>query len=250
MISGYINKHKLYLNDGFTSISTTTIYRAIHYGLLKVRKKDTRRMLKFKKKEKNKYNRPISDSKKENSITLRPEHINTRDEFGHWEIDTFIGARLGKNSCLLTFTERTTRYELIFKINSKTAGEVTNVFIKLKKLLKKDFNKIFKSFTSDNGSEFSNYIDIIKYIKVMIYFAHPYSSWERGTNEKNNGLIRYFIKKGININQYSSIEINKITNWINNYPRKLLDYSTSNEEFKNFTANITNVNKLFELINY
>lgn len=249
IIAGYINKHELYLENGFTSISTTTIYRAIHYGLLKVRKKDTRRMLKFKKKDSTKYAKPISSSKKDHIISLRPEAINCRDEFGHWEIDTVIGSKSGKNSCLFTLTERTTRFELIFKLNSKTADEVSKTLISLKSILKSDFNKIFKSFTSDNGSEFSNYKDIIKYINVMIYFAHPYSSWERGTNEKNNGLIRYFIKKGKNINQYSQADINDITNWINNYPRKLFNYSTSRYEFNKYVSNIPNINKLFKLIN-
>lgn len=249
VIAGYINKHELYLQDGFTSISTTTIYRAIHYGLLKIRKKDTRRMLKFEKKNIVKYNKPISASKKENSIVLRPLTVESREEFGHWEIDTVIGSKTGKNSCLLTLTERTTRFELIFKLNSKTADEVAKSLRNLKNTLKSDFDKIFKSFTADNGSEFSSYPDIIKYIKVMIYFAHPYSSWERGSNEKNNGLIRYFIKKGVNINKFSSKEINDITIWMNNYPRKLFNYSTSREEFNKYVSDVANINKLFKLIN-
>ena len=249
VIAGYIEKHQLYQTDGFTSISTTTIYRAIHYGLLKVRKKDTRRMLKFEHKSTAKYSKPISSSKREHSIELRPKSIDTREEFGHYEIDTVIGSSKGNNACLLTITERKTRFELIFKLDSKTSDNVTKVFMNLKDTLGSNFNKVFKSFTSDNGTEFSNYKEIIKYINSMIYFCHPYSSYERGTNEKNNGMIRYFIKKGEKIDKYSQIQINGIADWINNYPRKLLDYSTSKEEFMNHVKDIPKINKLFKLIN-
>jgi len=246
-IAGYINKHELYLEDGFTSISTTTIYRAIHYGLLKVRKKNTRRMLKFEKHTTN-YSRTVSSSKREHRIELRPQTISTRAEFGHWEIDTVVGSNKGKQACLLVITERKTRFELIFRLNSKSAEEVTKTFINLKNILKSDFNKIFKSFTADNGSEFSSYKEIISYINSMIYFCHPYSSYERGSNEKNNGLIRYFIKKGQDITKYTQKQINDIANWMNDYPRKLLNYSTSKEEFMEFVKALPKTNKLLKLI--
>lgn len=248
-IAGYINKKELYLEDEFTSISTTSIYRAIHYGILKVKKKDTRRMLKFEKKNSEKYDKPNSSSKRENSIELRPESINTREEFGHYEIDTVVGSSKGNKACLLTITERKTRFELIFRLNSKTSEEITKAFINLKNLLKNDFDKVFKSFTADNGTEFSNYKEIIKYVKSMIYFAHPYSSYERASNEKNNGMIRYFIKKGEDISKYSEIQINDIANWMNDYPRKLFDYSTSKEEFISNVIDIPKINKLFKFIN-
>jgi len=248
-IAGYMDKHELYLEDGFTSISTTTIYRAIHYGIIKVKKEDTRRMVKFEKKSSKRYSKPISDSKRENSIELRPENINNREEFGHWEVDTVIGKRSGKKPCLLTITERKTRFELIFKLNSKTAEEVTKTFKILKDTLGKNFSRVFKSFTADNGTEFSNYKEIINYIEVIIYFCHPYASCEKGSNEKNNGLIRYFIKKREDIDNYSVTDINNISNWMNNYPRKILNYSTSKEEFNDYVKDIANIRKLFNLIN-
>ena len=87
VISGYIESHKLYLQEGFTSISTISIYRAIHYGIIKVKKEDTRRMTKFEKSDKYSKKNELADNKKDYSIELRPEDINNRQSFGNWELD-------------------------------------------------------------------------------------------------------------------------------------------------------------------
>ena len=90
--------------------------------------------------------------------------------------------------------------------------------------------ELFKSITSDNGLEFSSLIEATKSM-AEVYFAHPYSSWERGTNENHNGIIRRFIPKGIKISTIAESTIKKINIWMNNYPRKLLGYKTSFEMF-------------------
>lgn len=233
VISGYIESHKLYLKDGFTSISTTTIYRAIHYHLLKATKKDTRRMTKFNK-EKDCYQpeKQVSESKKDNSIDLRPDKINNRERFGDWELDTVVSTSKGQHQCLLTLTDRKIRFEIIARLEGKTKDEVINKIKKIKSIIKSNLNDIIKSISTDNGSEFSAWKEIQEILNTTVYFCHPNASYEKGTNEKHNGIIRYFIPKGNLIENYSNKDINDIANWMNNYPRKIFGYKTPIEMLK------------------
>ena len=232
VIAGYIKSHGLYKNNGFALISTSTIYRAIHYNLLKVRKEDTRRMTKFEKSGKYSSKSELPTSKLEYSIELRPKDINDRKVFGHCELDTVIGKREGSHECLMTLTERKTRFEIIFKLTAKTKQEVISKFKKIKEYLENDIKEAIKSITTDNGSEFSGFLEIIKITNSKLYFCHPYASFEKGTNEKHNGMIRYFIPKGNLMEDYSNNDINNICFWMNNYPRKILDYKTPLEVLK------------------
>ena len=186
------------------------------------------------------------------SIENRPDEINNRSTFGHFELDTVIGSNRGKHECLLTITERKTKFEIIFKIASKNSKNVTNKINQLKRFMSVYYNQIFKSFSTDNGSEFSDFLGIIKNSSTKIYFCHPYCSGEKGTNEKHNSMIRYFIPKKSLIENYSYKQINDIANWMNNYPRKSLNYKTpleaTLEEFNN--KNIINkIYKLQEVVN-
>ncbi len=113
--------------------------------------------------------------------------------------------------------------------------------------MKINFNKIFKSITTDNGSEFSNFLEIIKNTKTKIYFCHPYCSGEKGTNEKHNSIIRYFIPKGNLIEKYTYKEINEIASWMNNYPRKILDYKTPLEALLEEFNDKNIINKIYKL---
>ena len=120
-IVGFMNKEKKYLEDGFTSISTPTIYNAIKYGIIKVKITDMRRMSKFIKNTKDVQKKEVPENKREHSIEKRPENINNRTDFGHFELDTVIGSNKGIHSCLLTMTERKTRFEIVLRIDSKTS---------------------------------------------------------------------------------------------------------------------------------
>lgn len=250
VISGYIESHELYLQDGFTSISTTTIYRAIHYHLLKSTKDDTRRMNKFNK-EKDCYQseKKVSESKKGNSIDLRPDVINNRERFGDWELDTVVSTSKGKHQCLMTLTDRKIRFEIIVRLEGKTKDEVINKIRKIKSIIKDNLNDIIKSISTDNGSEFSAWKEIQEILNTTVYFCHPYASYEKGTNEKHNGIIRYFIPKGELIENYSNKDIENIANWMNNYPRKIFGYKTPIEMLKeeindnNLFNNIINIQK-------
>lgn len=251
-IVGYMKTHKYFERDGFEKISTPTIYNAIRYGIINVKLEDTRRM-KYKSEYKYKNKVDLPESKSLYSINNRPEEIDKRLYFGHFELDTVIGTKKGKHECLMTLTERKTRFEMIFKLKGKTSDEVVNKFNKMKVFMKSHYDKIFKSITTDNGTEFSDFLNIVKDTKTKIYFCHPYCSGEKGTNEKHNSIIRYFIPKGTLIENYSYKEINKITEWMNNYPRKILNYKTPlealQEEF-NDKSILNKIYKLQEKINY
>lgn len=246
VIVGYMKTHNMFNYSGFTSITTPTIYNAIRYHIINVKLEDTRRM-KYTKEYDYKDKNDLPASKAEYSINNRPDEINKRLYFGHFELDTVIGTRRGKHECLMTLTERKTRFEIIFKLKGKTAEEVVNKFNQIKEFLKANYNKIFKSITTDNGTEFSDFLSIIKDTKTKIYFCHPYCSGEKGTNEKHNSMIRYFIPKGTLIENYSVNDINKIADWMNNYPRKILDYKTPLEALLEEFEDKNVINKIYKL---
>lgn len=245
VIVGYMKTHNYFESDGFESISTPTIYNAIRYHIIDVKLEDTRRM---KYKQEYKYHKnDLPKSKTEYSINNRPEEIEKRLYFGHFELDTVIGTNKGKHECLMTLTERKTRFEIIFKLKGKTSKEVVNKFNKTKEFMKSNYDKIFKSITTDNDSEFSDFLNIIKDTKTKIYFCHPYCSGEKGTNERHNGIIRYFISKGSLIENYSYKDINKIAELRNNYPRKILNYKTPLEALQEEFNNKSVLNKIYKL---
>ena len=154
------------------------------------------------------------------SIEQRPEAINLRLENGHYEIDTVLLTR-AKNYCLLVLTDRKSRHQIIRLIPNKSA-EVVNQALKL--ILKQ--HKIL-SITADNGTEFNRLFDVFS--EEHIYYAHPYASWERGTNENHNRLIRRWLPKGTK--KMTPKEVAFIEKWINNYPKKYLDYKSPREDF-------------------
>lgn len=181
---------------------------------------------------KNKEKRVSSKVPAEKSIYYRSKAANERTEYGHWEGDLLIGKRK-KGAVLLTLTERMTREEIIIKINSKHSESVSKAFNKLERKLGARFYKKFKTITFDNGSEFRNYRLIEKSClrkkkRFEMYYAHPYCSGERGSNENNNRMIRRWIPKGTIIDELSEEFIKYIENWLNNYPRHMFDYKSSN----------------------
>ena len=135
------------------------------------------------------------------------------------------------DSALLTMTERKTRDELIFKIPEKSSSAVNQTLANLKSLYGKRLNEVIRSITADNGSEFSELSSIAQDWNIEVYYAHPCSSWERGTNERHNGLLRRFIPKGKAINDLQSGTIERIQSWVNRLPRKILGYKTPEQCF-------------------
>ena len=188
---------------------------------------------KKKKQSKNPKKRISNKIPPEKSIEFRPEKANNRAEYGHWEGDSVVGKRKGRGPVLLTLTERMTREEIIIKVKSKTKESMIKAFNKLERKYGKRFYTKFKTITFDNGSEFNDYKGlekscIRKKIRTRVYYAHPYCSGERGSNENNNRLIRRWIPKGTNISEISDEFIKKIEDWINNYPRAIFGYKSTN----------------------
>jgi len=207
-------------------VCTKTLYNYVDAGLLDISNID----LPLKLRRSTKPERVRKNKKRlGRSISERPESINDRSEFGHWEIDTVIGRKTKDDEALLTLTERLTRKEIIRKIPGKNARAVMQALNTLITEAGPHFPTVFKSITSDNGSEFSELSKLEP--QTTIYFTHPYTSSERGTNERHNGLIRRFIPKGKRISDYSIEFVAKIQTWCNSLPRKILAYLSPDEAF-------------------
>lgn len=193
-------------------------------------------------KERNKDKKIYEKVPPEKSIDYRPEKANTREEYGHWEGDLVIGKRK-KGAALFTLTERKTREEIIMKLPSKEAKEVAKALDVLEKIYKKEFSNKFKTITFDNRGEFRNWKSLEKSYdkrktkaRTQVYYAHPYCSGERGSNENGNRLIRRFIPKGTDITLITEEFIKQIENWINNYPRAMFKYKSTNQILEKLCA--------------
>lgn len=209
-----------------TQISKTTLYRYIKIGIFE--------HIKLEKRKKEYKKVKIKRASKGTSIEKRPIEIKNRNSFGHWEGDCVCGST---KTALFVMTERLTRQELIFKIKRQNQKSVLNCIDSLEQHYKKDFTKIFKSVTFDNGSEFLDYKAIEQsqfgeYKRTKTYYCHPYCSCERGTNERLNREIRRLIPKGTDLSRYTDEQIKQVENWVNNYPREIFGYATSKELFK------------------
>lgn len=215
--------------DRFQIVCTKTLYNYIDLGLLEIKNADLPMKLRRNTKPKR-----VKEHKKKlgKSIAERPTAIDNREEFGHWEIDTVIGEKSNNDCVLLTIVERKTRNAIVRKIASKTADAVTEALNNIRNIYSKQFSQVFKTITGDNGSEFADLSTLEVETDTKIYFTHPYSSFEKGTNERHNGLIRRFIPKGKRMSDYSSDDIAFIEDWMNTLPRRILKYKTPEELFE------------------
>lgn len=207
------------------TVCTKTVYNYIDQGLLRVKNIDL--LLKPGRNTHRHHcrmNRRILGA----SIEQRPAIVDGRQEFGHWEIDTVVGKR-GTGEVLLTLDERMTRKRHIIKIAGRTKEAVGKALDRLKRAYGEMFHLVFKTVTSDNGSEFSGLAEALA--GVGVYFAHPYSSGERGTNEKQNSIVRRFIPKGVDIGEVPEYAVQKAEDFINGLPRKMFGYRTPAELF-------------------
>ncbi|GMM18078.1 IS30 family transposase [Lactobacillus amylovorus] len=190
-------------------VCTRTLYNYVDQGLLAIRNSD----LPEKLKRNTKIHRVHKNKKKlGRSIEERPKEIN--------------------DQVLLTLSERMSREFLILRIPDKTAASVMSAFQTLHKQYSEHWNEIFKTITTDNGSEFADLSNLEEVSNTLVYYAHPYTSCDKGTVERHNGLIRRFIPKGDYINNYSLQEIIDIETWCNSLLRKILAYHTPDEIFE------------------
>ena len=212
-------------------VCVRTLYNYITLGLLKTKDMDLLQKVNRKPKSKHsKVNKKILGM----SIDERPAEINDRKTFGHWEIDCVLLKR-EKGEVLLTLVERLSRQSIIRLMEGKTAACVSQAMAKLRTEYGWTFDSVFKSITADNGSEFAELTPTFSDSPTQVYFAHPYSSWERGSNERNNGMIRRFIPKGFDPAKVTKALVQKVEIWLNNYPWKILGYATSFDVFSEET---------------
>jgi hypothetical protein len=166
------------------------------------------------------------------TISERPKHIEERRQIGHWEGDTLIGKR--HKHAIVSLVERKSGYAILAKVENKTADLVSTAIIKrLKPIAKR-----VRTLTYDNGKEFSDHAAIDKALGSTAYFADPYSSWQRGSNENLNGLIRQYIPKSRPLSTVTDAELANIERLLNNRPRKRLGYKTPHEIFTNSLSRV------------
>ena len=221
-----------------TTVCVATLYSYIDKGVfLKLTNKD----LPVKKNKKRGYKKVRKQQARAaagDSIEKRPDEIDQREEFGHWEMDSVIGKKGVSKNTLLVLTERKTRDEIIFKLPDHTDEAVVAALDRLERRYGADmFKQIFKTITVDNGSEFADVNGLERSIleegekRTHLYYCHPYSSWERGTNEVTNKMVRRKVPKGTNFDDKTDEEIEEIENWINGYPRRIHGYRSAGELF-------------------
>lgn len=169
------------------------------------------------------------------SIESRPKEIGKREKFGHWEMDSVMGCK-GSKGTLLVLTERRTRMGIMILLEDHTAESVVKAINRLERRFGKLFYTLFKSITVDNGCEFQDFegIEIAnrrKGRRTIVFFCHPYSAYERGSNENMNRLIRRFFPKGTNFDEVTKEQVAKAERWINSYPRRLLGWKSAADLF-------------------
>ena len=219
-------------NPFSTDICTRTLYSYIYRGIfLNLEASNLRRAWKQKKR---KYERVRKAHRGDGKgIRHRPEEADSRSQKGHWEMDCIESGKGKGTACLLTILERKTRELIMIKLPSQTTQAVIKALDTLEQEMGIDrFRSKFLSITSDNGSEFQDWRSVERSclgegMRTSHYFCHPNSSWERGSNENVNGIIRWFIPKGSAIGIYTTKQIKRIEEWINNLPRRLLNGDSS-----------------------
>lgn len=203
------------------------------YAYLRKDKLDGGNLYKYLRHQLKHRKRPVSGKqntiKDRVSIDLRSDIINNKERFGDWEIDLIIGK--DQKGAIVTIVERTTAYFLMKKLPyGKNAKELANVVIDM--LM--PYKKFVHSITSDNGKEFAEHKKISEKLLAEFFFAHPYSSWERGLSEYTNKLVRQYIPKKSIFNQYNDNQIREIQYKINRRPRKKLNYESPKNIFYKF----------------
>ena len=170
------------------------------------------------------------------TIENRPKEVKDRETFGHWEMDSIIGKR-GSKAALVVLTERLTRYGFIFRVPDHTMESVVKVLDRLERRMGKDFRQVFRSITVDNGSEFQDCAGMERSLRrrtprTRIYYCHPYSASERGSNENMNRIVRRFFPKGSSFDEVTAAQVAQAEDWMNGYPRAILGWRSAGALFE------------------
>ena len=151
--------------------------------------------------------------------------MEQRERLGDWEVDTLVGK--GHRGALVSLVERKSRYTLLQPVTQRLANLVADATISLLQ----PFTDLVHTITGDNGKEFAEHVRIAETLKTNFYFAHPYSAWERGTNENTNGLVRQYFPKKIDFSKVARSETKVVVDRLNHRPRKCLDFKSPFEVF-------------------
>jgi IS30 family transposase len=225
------------------TICRQTLYKYIDKGYLWPL---TNKRLRFKGAKRRTYKHVVRAARaaKGTSIEKRPDYVNRREELGHWEMDSVEGKKNTKR-CLNVMTERVSRQEIGIVLPDQTCKCVVDMLDKLEVQLGTDrFRELCRSITVDNGHEFMDVDGMERsYLnpgekRTTVYYCHPRFPGERGSNEKQNQMIRWFFPKGTDFTHITNRAVNKVIDWINNYPRLLLGWHTSNELFSAFVGTV------------
>lgn len=217
---------------GQWTVSTTTLYRYIAHGFIPdVSNSDL--LLKSRKRKRSYRRVRAAHAPRGVTIERRPVDINDRSAFGHWEMDLVIGK--GRKQALLCLTERQTRFEIIRKLPNKTTASVVSALAGIAAVLPR---AALRSITVDNGSEFSDYASMLSHTGE-VYYCHPYTSCERGSNENANRIIRRYLPKGTSFIPVLQADCDQIADRMNSMHRKILGYSTAADLFAARLAELT-----------
>lgn len=229
-----------YIKENDIKFKIQPSYQLIYYWIekkkLNISEIDLVHKAKLEKKNKKAEKAEKLPRHKEKSIHNRPKEIDENKEFGHWELDCVEGSKDSKKT-YMTIIERLTKKYIVIEMKEHTSECVKKAIDCLEEKYGENFRKIFKSMTTDNGHEFLNYdnIEISKFDerarRTIVYYADPYSSWQKGMNENCNGILRRFIPKGTDLNKVSSEKLERILNKINGKPRKILGFISADKRF-------------------
>ena len=226
---GYAKRHGLFPDSEM--VSTRTLYNETWAGRFPI---GIMELPEAVKRRRSRTSKPRENRKKYGkSIDLRPQIASQRIEEGHWEGDTVAGKRAGKEAVVFSLLEKKTENYIAFLIPGKTSEAVMAAMERLKAEYGDRFAQVFKTITVDNGSEFADFARCESW-GTEVFFAHPYTSWERAQNERHNGLFRAFVPKGTSMQNYSAEYVLSAADELNARPRKKLGYATPEELFDLF----------------
>lgn len=219
---------------------TKTVYNLIDKGVLSVKNIDLPMKTRMRSR-KNKRSEPKGSNKIKlgRSIEERDPDVLLRKEFGHWEADLVLGKKAKNEPVIITLLERKSRHLLTKKVWGRSAEKISKATLEL---MQKHGLEHFKTLTTDNGSEFSTLATVEDQVNDLnVFFTHAYAAWEKGSNERHNGLLREFVPKGKSLKGLRHIDLNRYTDALNQRPRRILDYLSPAEVFLKETKQMKSV---------
>lgn len=224
-----------------TEVCENTLYNWIYRGDVFLNVTEDDLLYKGKRRNEGRHEKPKrARQAKGDTIEQRPPEVAERTTFGNWEMDSIVGCK-GSKAALVVLTERLTRFPVIVRVPDHTMESVVRALDRIERKMGAQFRDVFKTITVDNGSEFQDCAGMerskrARKPRTKIYYCHPYSAYERGSNENMNRIIRRFFPKGTNFDNVSSAEVAAAEEWLADYPRRVLGWETPRMLFDRYTG--------------